>query len=73
MGSPYHNDSQKPSAYFNLEDTIAQDPKATIPNTYISQPRDLTAYEYNLYLMRGRSIHSSSKTKGCSRKSLTTL
>ena len=34
------------------------------------QPRDLTAYGYNLYLTRGRSFHSSSSlTKGNSRKS----
>ena len=58
-GSPYWNDCQKPYAYFKLEDKNAQGPKITNSNTYILQPRDLTAYKYNLYLMRGRSFHSS--------------
>jgi group II intron reverse transcriptase/maturase len=68
--SPYCIESQKPYTYFHLEDKNAQDPKTTNPNTYISQPRDLTAYEYNSYLMRGRSFHSSINAKGSSRKSL---
>jgi hypothetical protein len=70
--SPYCIDSQKPYTYFKLEDKKAQDPKTTNPNTYISQPRDLTAYEYEykLYLMRGRSFHSSINAKGSSRKSI---
>ena len=37
------------------------------------QPRDLTAYEYDLYLMRGRSLHISAtiwNTKGDSQTSL---
>jgi hypothetical protein len=28
-----------------------------------SQPRDLTAYEYNMYLLRGRSLHSNVSEK----------
>lgn len=70
IGRPYYNDCQKPYTYFNIEDINAQDPKTTKTNTYISQPRDLTAYKYNLYLLRGRSFHSSSNVKGNSRKSL---
>ena len=69
-GSPYWNDCQKPYAYFNLEDKIAQGPKTTNSNTYIMQPRDLTAYEYNLYLMRGRSFHSSA-TFACDHLAIT--
>ena len=69
-GSPYWNDCQKPYAYFNLEDKNAQGPKTTNSNTYILQPRDLTAYEYNLYLMRGRSFHSSA-TFACDPLALT--
>lgn len=67
---PYCSDCQKPYAYFNLEDTNAQGPKTTKPNTYIPLSRDLTAYEFNLKLMRGRSFHSSTCAKGSSRKSL---
>lgn len=67
---PYSDDCQKPSAYINTNDKNTQDPKTITPNTYTSQPRDLTAYEYNLYLMRGRSFHSSiPNTKENSRKS----
>ena len=69
MGRPYHDDCQKPYAYFNRGDKSAQGPKTTKPNTYIMQPRDLTAYVYNLYLMRRRSFHSSLTAKGSSRKS----
>jgi hypothetical protein len=71
-GSPYWNDCQKPYTYFNLTDENAQGPKTTNSNTYILQPRDLTAYGYKLYLMRGRSFHSSANNaKESSRKSLT--
>ncbi len=63
---PYSNDCQKPFAHFSIEDQRAQSPK-TITNVSVSQPRDLTAYRYNLYQMRGRSFHSSSITKGNSR------
>uniref|UniRef100_UPI0020014B30 hypothetical protein n=1 Tax=Exserohilum turcicum TaxID=93612 RepID=UPI0020014B30 len=72
--SPYSYDCQKPKAYINIDGKRAQDPKTITWNTYISQPRDLTAYEYNLYLMRGRSFHSSTTfTKESSRKSLIDL
>lgn len=65
IGSPYYNSCQKPYAYFNLEDISAQSPNTTNSNEYTPQPRDLTAYGYNLYLPRGRSFHSSAKyTKG---------
>lgn len=70
VGSPYYNCCQNPYAYFNIEDENAQSPKTTNPNRYTPQPRDLTAYEYNLYLLRGQSFHSSSTTKASSRKSL---
>lgn len=66
---PYINNCHKPYTYFNFEDERAQGPKTVNSNTYISQPRDLTAYEYNSYLMRGRSFHSSKNlTKGNSQK-----
>ncbi len=71
-GSPYYSNCQKSYAYFTIEEQDAQGPKTTNPNTYIPQPRDLTAYEYNMYLLRGRSFHSSSMTKGSSRKALAT-
>ena len=68
--SPYSSDCQKPFTYINTDEINAQGPKVITSNTYISQPRDLTAYEYSLYLMRGRSFHSSTKNaKGSSRKS----
>lgn len=70
-GRPYCNDCQKPFTYFNIEDTNTQGPKAANPNRHISQPRDLTAYGYNLYLLRGRSFHSSVTAKESSRKSST--
>lgn len=68
MGSPYHGDCQKSLAHFSIENKNAQGPKTINPNANVSQPRDLTAYGYNLYLMRGRSFHSSSSlTKGNNR------
>lgn len=60
-GRPYCNSCQKPYAYFNLEDISAQSPNTTNSNKYTLQPRDLTAYGYNSYLLRGRSFHSSTK------------
>lgn len=70
-GRPYYDDCQKPCTYFNLEGSkCAQSPKTTNSNEYTLQPRDLTAYGYNLYLLRGRSFHSSSNTKESSQKSL---
>ena len=71
VSRPYYDDCQKSCAYFNIEGIRAQSPKTIIPNTYTSQPRDLTAYEYNLYLMRGQSFHNSVNAKGSSRKSST--
>lgn len=69
MSRPYHVDCQKPLAHFSIEGTNAQGPK-TINLNNVAQPRDLTAYGCNLYLMRGRSFHSSiSRAKGNSRKS----
>lgn len=59
--------AKHPFAYFSLEDKRAQNPK-TIINANARQPRDLTAYGYNIYLMRGRSFHSSFAAKGNSRK-----
>lgn len=59
--------AKHPFAYFSIEDKRAQSPK-TIINANAQQPRDLTAYGYNLYLMRGRSFHSSVAAKGNSRK-----
>lgn len=71
MGSPYHGDRQKSLAHFSIENKNAQGPKTINPNANVTQPRDLTAYGYNLYLMRGRSFHSSnSLTKGNNRISL---
>lgn len=69
-GRPYCDDCQKPFTCFNIDNTNTQGPKATNPNRHISQPRDLTAYGYNLYLLRGRSFHSSVTAKEGSRKSL---
>ena len=73
--SPYSLNCQKPSAHFSIEDKRAQSPKTIIPNISKTQPRDLTAYEYNQYLMRRRSFHISTNysvkcTKGSSRKPL---
>lgn len=67
---PCTSNCQQSYTYFYLEDENAQGPKTIISNTYISQPRDLTAYGYSMYLLRGRSFHSSiSYTKGSSQKS----
>lgn len=73
--SPYSINCQKPFAHFSIEDKRAQSPKTITTNVSNIQPRDLTAYEYNCYLMRGRSFHSSTEyniksTKGSSRKPL---
>lgn len=68
VGRPYGEDCQKPFAYLSIEDTNARNPKTIKSNASITQPRDPTAYGYNLYLLRGRSIHSSSrKTKESNR------
>lgn len=48
ISRPYYDDSQKPCACFSIEDERAQNPKTITPNKYASQPRDLTAYGYNL-------------------------
>lgn len=70
FSSPYNYDCQEPGTYININGIHAQDPKTITPNTYTSQPRDLTAYEYNKYLLRGRSFHSSNLVmKENSRKS----
>lgn len=54
---------QNPFVHFSKEDIHAQSPKTILSTNNILQPRDLTAYEYNIYLMRGRSFHSSLNTK----------
>lgn len=70
FSSPYNYDCQEPGTNININGIHAQDPKTITPNTYTSQPRDLTAYEYNKYLLRGRSFHSSNQVmKENSRKS----
>jgi hypothetical protein len=69
ISRPYYDDCQKPKTCFSIEDERAQSPITITPNKYVSQPRDLTAYGYNLRLMRGQSFHSSSNAKGSSRKS----
>lgn len=58
IGRPYGNDRQKPFTHFKKEDINAQSPKTTNSNASVSQPRDLTAYVFNLNLTRGRSFHS---------------
>lgn len=69
-GRPYCADCQKPLAHFSIENINTQGPNTIKLNANGTQPRDLTAYGYNIYLMRGRSFHSSnSLTKGNSRKS----
>lgn len=69
-GRPYCADCQKPLAHFSIENQNTQGPNTINSNANATQPRDLTAYGYNMYLMRGRSFHSSnSLTKGNSRKS----
>lgn len=67
IGSPYASDCQKPFTYFSIEEYNAQGPKTIINNINVTQPRDLTAYRYNLYLLRGRSFHSSNSAKESSR------
>jgi len=63
VSSPYYDDCQKPCTYFKIEDIRAQSPKTITPNAYTPQLRDLTAYEYNQYLMRGRNFHSSTERR----------
>lgn len=48
ISRPYYDDCQKPCTCFNIEDERAQNPKTITPNEYVMQPRDLTAYGYNL-------------------------
>lgn len=71
IGSPYYGDCLEPFTCSNIGDVHAQGPKAINPNEHSVQPRDLIAYEYNLYLMRGRSFHSSVSAKGSSQNSTT--
>jgi len=70
ISRPYDGNCQKPFAHFSKEDQRAQSPKTITTNASVLQPRDPTAYGYLSYLMRRRSFHSSSTTKGNSRKSL---
>lgn len=70
-GRPYSTDSQEPKTHCNTADRHTQGPKITT-NVNKPQLRDLTAYEVNRYLTRGRSFHSSIiNTKGSSRNALT--
>jgi len=73
--SPYSTDCHKPFTHFIIEEKRAQRPKTITPNASNAQPRDLTAYECIMHLVRGRSFHSSTtcntpRAKGSSRKPL---
>lgn len=69
IGRPYGNNCQKPFTDFSIEDISAQNPKTTNLNASILQPRDLTAYVFNMNIMRGRSFHNRNfNSKESSRK-----
>jgi hypothetical protein len=58
IGSPYDDNCQKPFTHFSIEDRNAQSPKTTNLNASVLQPRDLTAYVFNMNITRRRSFHS---------------
>ena len=58
IGRPYDDNCQKPFTHFSIEDRNAQSPKTTNLNASVLQPRDLTAYVFNMNITRRRSFHS---------------